>query len=70
MGAVVYGLFALIQRVGIGLGTLLLGVLLRHIGVDHGTMAGQHLRLAIAALPLGFLLVSAAIMLANPLVRR
>ncbi len=70
MGAVVYGLFALIQRVGIGLGTLLLGVLLRHIGVDHGTLAGQHLRLAIAALPLGFLLMSAAIMLANPLVRR
>lgn len=70
MGAVIYGLFALIQRVAIGLGTLLLGALLGHIGTDHGAMAGQPLRLAIAALPLGFLLVSAAIMLANPLVRR
>ena len=70
MGAVIYGLFALIQRIAIGLGTLLLGALLGHIGLDHGAAAGQPLRLAIAALPLGFLLLSAAIMIANPLVRR
>jgi GPH family glycoside/pentoside/hexuronide:cation symporter len=68
MGAVVYGLFALIQRVGIGLGTLLLGLQIGQLGSDPG--AGAALRLAIAAMPLGFLLVSAGIMLANPLVRR
>ena len=70
MGAVIYGLFALIQRIGIGLGTLLLGLMLRGIGIAQGAAASEPLRLAIAAMPLGFLLLSAAVMLANPMVRR
>lgn len=65
MGAAVYGLFALVQRVGIGLGTLLLGLVLGQAGLGQG----EPLRLTLAALPLGFLALSAVAMLTGPLMR-
>ncbi len=71
--AVLYGYVALIQRVAIGLGTVLLGLSLKQSGfsaVGRQTLATLAMfRVNLALVPLGFLLVSAVIMAFNPLRR-
>jgi len=65
MGAVIYGYFATLQRVAIGVGTLLLGHVLGGIGLERQTVSGEVLRLAIAAPPLVLLWLAAGVMWAG-----
>lgn len=63
--AALYGMVALVQRVAIGLGTGIFGLTL-----SQGTMGGSAaLRMTLAFIPLAFLLLSAAIMVLDPMVR-
>ena len=66
MGAVIYGYFAGLQRLAIGLGTLVLGQVLGDIGLERQAVNAETLRLAIAALPLLLLGLAAAVMAASP----
>ena len=70
IGAAIYGYSALIQRAGIGLGTRLVGGVLRLLAPGHAAISGGALRAAIASLPLSLLALSVAIILGNPLMRR
>ena len=65
MGAVIYGYFATLQRVAIGVGTLLLGHVLGAIGLERQAVSGEALRLAIAAPPLLLLWTAAGVMWAG-----
>ena len=71
--AVLYGYVALLQRVAIGLGTVLLGVSLKRAGFSsgaHQTVATLGMfRITLALIPLVFLLASALVMGLNPLRR-
>lgn len=71
--AVLYGYVALIQRVAIGIGALLLGATLTRAGVDVGPhqppATPMGFRLAMALTPVAFLLLSAGLMALNPLKR-
>nr|WP_281377253.1 MFS transporter [Stakelama sediminis] len=68
--AATYGLVALLQRLGIGMGTLMLGYILGHEGLKNSfahTIASETgLRLGIALVPLFFFLLAGLIMLAYP----
>lgn len=66
MGAVIYGYFAGLQRLAIGIGTLVLGQVLGDIGLERQAVNAETLRLAIAALPLVLLGLAAAVMAASP----
>ncbi|MDE2562026.1 MAG: MFS transporter [Sphingomonadales bacterium] len=67
--AILYGYVALLQRLAIGLSTAVMGFSLggSALGSPGGSSGG--LRLTIALLPLGFLALSALLMLFNPLRR-
>jgi glucuronide carrier protein len=71
--AVLYGYVALIQRIAIGLGALMLGLTLSSgdhaIGPAHGSGAAQAFRSTMSAIPILLLLLSAAFMWLSPLKR-
>lgn len=61
--ALAYGWLALLQRIAIGLGTLLLGLGFGSGGIRAG---GTWMRLSLTVVPFGFLALSGALMLLNP----
>jgi GPH family glycoside/pentoside/hexuronide:cation symporter len=69
--ALVYGLAGLLQRLAIGLGTLVLGLGLglKSGGLHHASVDTAGYRLVLAVIPLGFFALAALAMLANPLRR-
>lgn len=67
--AVLYGMSALLQRLAIGLGTLLVGIGLGGEGLHHAEADDATFRLVFAFIPLGFFLLAGLLMLANPLRR-
>lgn len=67
--AVLYGMAALVQRLAIGAGTLLVGYGLGHDGLHHSAATGSTFRLVLALIPLAFLMLAGVLMLANPLRR-
>lgn len=67
--AVLYGYVALLQRLAIGAGTLLMGYTLGDGALDRSQTEASAFRLTIALLPLLFLAVSGLLMLLNPLRR-
>lgn len=67
--AVLYGLSALFQRLAIGLGTVLVGIGLSGEGMHHAEVGDAAYKLVLAFIPMGFFLLAALFMLANPLRR-
>ena len=67
--AVLYGMAALLQRLAIGAGTLLVGYGLGREGLHHSAAGDAAYRMVLAVIPLGFLTLAGLLMLANPLRR-
>jgi len=67
--AVLYGMAALMQRIAIGVGTLLLGFGLGREDMHYSAASHGGYRLVLALIPLGFLILAGLMMLANPLRR-
>lgn len=65
--AVLYGYVALLQRLAIGLGTLLMGLSAHGSDFSGDASSDAAFRLTIAVIPLLFFLLSGALMLLNPL---
>lgn len=67
--AVLYGLTALLQRLAIGLGTLVLGFSVGQVDGHHGAADDATYRLTLALIPLAFFVLAWLLMWFNPLRR-
>jgi GPH family glycoside/pentoside/hexuronide:cation symporter len=65
--ALIYGVSGLLQRLAIGLGTLVLGLGLDETGLNQAAVGDARYGLVLAVVPLAFFALSAVLMLANPL---